>query len=496
MDCSGTGDQCNADSTCDPAGVEGNCDTAGATINEGLACDDGLACNEGETCQIGSCTGGTAVDCTGTGDQCNADSTCDTAGAEGNCDTAGATINEGLACDDGLACNEGETCQIGSCTGGTAVDCTGTGDQCNADSTCDTAGAEGNCDTAGATINEGLACDDGLACNEGETCQIGSCTGGAAQDCSGTGDQCNADSTCDSAGIEGNCDTLTPVLNGTVCDDGVPCTDADCQAGACVFLSDTGQVTVNLEVDAMSESVTRDVSFVMTTCGVSVDMRTVSVPFAVTASGVPPGTATVILSNVDADAAWISVSEGHTLRRLGLLAFVSCQATVDMTSLTSSALRSGDFQTAVVVAQDNLVDIVDFSILAGEWNVPITATDSIGADATADGFQGLGDFTAIQVNFLTVGDPVDACAVSAGTTRITRIGSTVLQPAPLLRIPVQAVPTTGGRSADLNADGWVDAADILEFALQQNLLLLPEFEEKLRMMTSPKPAGGRHRWRR
>jgi len=48
----------------------------------------------------------------------------------------------------------------------------------------------------------------------------------------------------------------------------------------------------------------------------------------------------------------------------------------------------------------------------------------------------------------------------------------------------------------LNADGWVDADDILEFALQHNLLLLPEFEEKLRMMTSPKPAGGRRGRRR
>ncbi len=118
--CSGTGDQCNADSTFDPAGAEGNCDTAGATINEGLPCDDTLACNVGETCQTGVCTGGAAQDCTGTGDQCNADSTCDPAGAEGNCDTAGATINEGLPCDDMLACNEGQTCQTGVCTCGTA----------------------------------------------------------------------------------------------------------------------------------------------------------------------------------------------------------------------------------------------------------------------------------------------------------------------------------------------------------------------------------------
>jgi hypothetical protein len=234
-DCSGTGDQCNADSTCDPGGAEGNCDIPGGAINEGLACSDGLACNEGETCQSGSCNGGTATDCSGTGDQCNADSTCDAGGAEGNCDTPGGAINEGLACNDGLACNEGETCTAGACNGGTATDCSGTGDQCNADSTCDAGGAEGNCDTPGGPTNEGLACDDGAACNVGETCQSGACTGGAPADCSGTGDQCNADNTCDAGGAEGNCDIAGgPTNEGLPCDDGAACNVGEtCSAGAC-----------------------------------------------------------------------------------------------------------------------------------------------------------------------------------------------------------------------------------------------------------------------
>ena len=233
VDCSGTGDQCNADSTCDPNGAQDNCDVAGGAINEGNACDDSQACNSGETCQSGTCTGGAAVDCAGTGDQCNADSTCDSGGAEGNCDTPGGAINEGNACDDGQACNSGETCQSGSCTGGAAVDCAGTGDQCNADSTCDSGGAEGNCDTAGGAINEGNACDDTLACNTGETCQSGTCTGGAAVDCTGTGDECNADSTCDSGGAEGNCDTAGGTINeGGVCTE-VGCVTCLCSSGTC-----------------------------------------------------------------------------------------------------------------------------------------------------------------------------------------------------------------------------------------------------------------------
>ena len=76
------------------------------------------------------------------------------------------------SCDDGLACNTGEVCTSGDLRRWYgAVDCTGTGDQCNEDSTCDPGGAEGNCDTAGAFITG--SCDDGLACNTGEVCTSG-----------------------------------------------------------------------------------------------------------------------------------------------------------------------------------------------------------------------------------------------------------------------------------------------------------------------------------
>ena len=235
-DCSGTGDFCRADSTCDSSGAEGNCDTFGAALNEGVACDDGDVCNVGETCQSGSCVGGGAQDCSGTGSFCRADLTCDSGGTEGNCDTFGGGLNEGVACDDGNVCNVGETCQSGSCAGGGAQDCSGTGAFCRADSICDSGGPEGNCDTFGAALNEGVACDDGDVCNVGETCQSGSCTGSSPMDCSGTGSFCQADSTCDSGGAEGNCDALGAGINdGLVCEDGDLCSlDDRCQAGSCV----------------------------------------------------------------------------------------------------------------------------------------------------------------------------------------------------------------------------------------------------------------------
>ncbi|MBW2701527.1 MAG: FG-GAP repeat protein [Deltaproteobacteria bacterium] len=235
QDCSGTGSFCRADSSCDSGGAEGNCDTLGGGLNEGVGCDDGDVCNVGETCQSGSCTGSSPMDCSGTGDFCRADSSCDSGGAEGNCDTLGGGANEGVGCDDGDVCNVGETCQSGSCAGGGAQDCSGTGSFCRADSTCDSGGAEGNCDTLGGGLNEGVGCDDGDVCAVGETCQSGSCAGGGAQDCSGTGSFCRADSSCDSGGAEGNCDTLGGGLNeGVGCDDGDVCNVGEtCQSGSC-----------------------------------------------------------------------------------------------------------------------------------------------------------------------------------------------------------------------------------------------------------------------
>ena len=226
-DCSSSGDQCN-DASCDPGGAEGNCNAL-TPINEGLSCDDGDACNLGETCTAGSCNGGSAPDCSSSSDQCNTAS-CDPAGAEGNCDTL-TPANESGSCDDGSACNVGETCTAGSCNGGAPPNCSAFGDPCNAAS-CDPGGTEGNCSVL-TPINEGLSCDDGDACNVGETCTAGSCNGGSAPDCSSAGGGCNTAS-CDSGGAEGNCDTLTPANEGASCDDSDACNVGEtCTAGAC-----------------------------------------------------------------------------------------------------------------------------------------------------------------------------------------------------------------------------------------------------------------------
>jgi hypothetical protein len=187
----------------------------------------------------------------------------------------------------------------------------------------------------------------------------------------------------------------------------------------------------------------------------------------------------------------MTVSEGHTLRRLAPLTFDACSASVDLTGI--ERLRSGDFQTGAV-AQDNLVDITDFSILAGNFMAPIDPELSTGADATGDGVQGTADFTAIQVNFLTTGDPVDACG-GASVAYIGDIGrgSTIYAPTPVDRVHVATLTAPNAWRADLNGDGVVDVSDIREFALENRLVLLPEFEEKLRDLEAVKPY---HRSRR
>jgi hypothetical protein len=201
-------------------------------------------------------------------------------------------------------------------------------------------------------------------------------------------------------------------------------------------------------------------------------------------------TDTVLLDQVDVNAEWLAVREGHTLRRLSPLSFSACAATVDLTDVDK--LTTGDFQTGVAF-QDNLVDITDFSILAAAWLDPIDATLSTGADATGDGVQGTGDFVAMQLNFLTVGDPEDSCVVTAsrgGGRTVTVIGvgrrPVPVQPASQVAVWVDDLAIIGAEAADVTGDGIVDAHDIRAFARLYDLPLLPAFDGVLRELEGTK----------
>ena len=167
--------------------------------NEGLGCDDTLFCTTGETCSSGVCDGGTAIDCSGSGDQCNT----------GVCNETldqlrPSPTNEGLGCDDTLFCTTGETCSFRvPCDGGSAIDCSGSGDQCNVGVCNETLDS---CEAS--PTNEGLGCDDTLFCTTGETCSFRhACDGGTAIDCSGSGDQCNT-GVCNEGTLDQQCEAV------------------------------------------------------------------------------------------------------------------------------------------------------------------------------------------------------------------------------------------------------------------------------------------------
>lgn len=85
--------------------------TSGCTTNG--ECDDGLFCNGVEICDAGVCVAGSAVDCSGLDDQCNA-GICDEPSAQ----CVASPLAAGTSCDDGDSCTSPDTCDgAGSCSG-------------------------------------------------------------------------------------------------------------------------------------------------------------------------------------------------------------------------------------------------------------------------------------------------------------------------------------------------------------------------------------------
>jgi len=237
--------ECTNPDTCNDIGICQDNDADDGTSCVGDPCGDAATCQEGGCiCPVTT----TTLPMDGCGDgNLDPGEDCDPGTpVDGDCCTAECMFEgAGAPCDDGDACIVGATCSlIGTCdTGGIPQDCSEAGDQCN-DAACDPAGDEGNCDTV-TPARVGDRCADGDACVIGTRCsELGECSGGHDVDCSGPGrsDQCNTAS-CDPTAFEGNCITKTPVADGTSCST-VPCFDAaTCQAGRCTC-PDTTTTTV------------------------------------------------------------------------------------------------------------------------------------------------------------------------------------------------------------------------------------------------------------
>jgi hypothetical protein len=249
-------------------------------------------------------------------------------------------------------------------------------------------------------------------------------------------------------------------------------------------------VSASVKVQGLNTAVTRNVTFLLTDCDVGTLTRVVPVSFDSFGNG------TTTLTNLNGNQEWIAVREGHTLRRRLPLSFVSCSASADLSG--TQLLLTGDLQTGTV-AQDNLCDIVDFSILASRFNDPIDATLSTGADVTGNGIQDMADFTALQVNFFKLGETTDGCPGAAASESLfgamldaIRVAIPVplppLEPAPKLRHSVavddlaKELDFPEAEWADINRDGVIDTMDMLEFAIVHEVDVLPEFVEVLRKL--------------
>lgn len=103
-------------------------------------------------------------------------------------------------CSDGLACTGAETCNMaGMCQSGTAVDCSGSADQCN-DASCSE--PSGSCVVTPKI--DGFGCNDGSVCSSNDTCQAGVCVGSG-----GSGDA-DSDGYCDLQEQQAGCNPNDP----------------------------------------------------------------------------------------------------------------------------------------------------------------------------------------------------------------------------------------------------------------------------------------------
>lgn len=211
-------DQCHGTGTCDP--TSGACSQPNKP--EGTGCDDGNACTQSDTCASGVCIGGNPVTCPVT-DPCSSGGSCNP--ADGTCSAVKKA--DGETCDDGNRCTLNDVCQTGQCVAGAAATCAPI-DGCHEAGSCDP--ATGVC-SVGSVRTDGTPCSDGNGCTQNDACQSGACVGGPTKVCAPI-DQCHDTGFCEPA--TGAC--VDPAkANGSVCNDGNQCTIGDaCQDGTCV----------------------------------------------------------------------------------------------------------------------------------------------------------------------------------------------------------------------------------------------------------------------
>jgi hypothetical protein len=221
----------NVDAACDPENDDQFCERNGAECGV-LAAEDN--CGVMRSARCGTCPEGSVC-----GLNEPAVCGCEPESADEFCARLARDCGTVSAPDN---CGEVRTEECGTCAGdevcgeSTPNVC---GCPCDIDGTCVPDGAQNpdnpceTCDPAndptGWTIRAGETCDDGSVCTENDTCSADGVCGGTQIDCSALDGECQ----------QGLCDALSgcyqaPLPDGTGCtDDGDPCTQDVCSAGAC-----------------------------------------------------------------------------------------------------------------------------------------------------------------------------------------------------------------------------------------------------------------------
>jgi hypothetical protein len=215
-------------------------------------------------------------------------------------------------------------------------------------------------------------------------------------------------------------------------------------------------VTVELQPEFAAGPVTRCITFELWDCPATEPLATVQETVTFTA-----GLASAALLDVPCGTySCITARDTlHALRRTQPLAMAGTQF---VTSFTGDPNEGGDRLTGGNYNGDNWVDLLDFGVYSTQYATnPLAgansgcATPAPHADANGDGIVNTADFTYIQINYLK-SDEANCC----GQPGLTGPGD------PSTRIAtsdLQALGLGELAHADVNADGWLDAQELVAF---------------------------------
>lgn len=228
---------------------------------------------------------------------------------------------------------------------------------------------------------------------------------------------------------------------------------AQCQQTITVLNKNEAEITVELESVSVA-SLTREIEFQFGGDGSGTNTATVYANVVFT-----NGTGTVTVE-VPAGVAWTCVTakdRQHTLRSQTTLGVAGGKYTASFTG--DDKLIGGD------LTNDNLVDILDFGVFAGQYGTAYPgyrAWPNRDADISGDGQVETADFTYIQTHFLNRGKALCGGAPDAAAGLADPKSSIRLRD--LSRI----IGAQAAYAADVNKDGIIDLRDV-ELFVQRNI---------------------------